>query len=366
MSPPLETILQEQLGLKLPAPLLQKEMQGYCLHSDHLSLHLKGEEDGATYAVNRSQFDAFLLEEARRAGAVVNHTRVTGLEFSPDRVLVYSDGENCSAAVVVGAFGLDDGTCRIFEQSTPYRQPDFLNTVITRLDPGADFLERMGPTIQAFLLSFQGLEFGAVTPKKDHLSINIAGRSVSSQTMLEFLRSAPVQRFLPPHHWREKPLNYFKGKFPIAPAKHLFGDRYVTVGDAAGLMRPFKGKGINSACLTGIFAARTILRQGVLKEAFRDHFYRDCNELTQDLPYGRIVRFLTILTTRFRFMDHLLAIAAEDPRFMKCLFNSVSGHKSYKAIFKETVSVPLGYRFLRQIFHRFILGLPAALPAADG
>lgn len=86
------------------------------------------------------------------------------------------------------------------------------------------------------------MEFGAVTPKRDHLSINIAGRNVSSRVMLEFLRSAPVQRLLPQHQGDHQPLNYFKGKFPISPAKHLFGERYVTIGDAAGLIRPFKGK----------------------------------------------------------------------------------------------------------------------------
>ncbi|MDP7557031.1 MAG: hypothetical protein QF687_04020 [Nitrospinaceae bacterium] len=95
----------------------------------------------------------------------------------------------------------------------------------------------MDSTIHAFLLSHKGFEFGAVTPKQDHLSINIAGRNVSSKVMLEFLRSGPVQRFLPPHKRKEKPLNYFKEKFPISPARNLFGDRYVTIGDAAGLIR---------------------------------------------------------------------------------------------------------------------------------
>ena len=38
-------------------------------------------------------------------------------------------------------------------------------------------------------------------------------------------------------------LDYHRGCFPVKPAKHLFGDRYVTIGDAAGLIRPFKGKG---------------------------------------------------------------------------------------------------------------------------
>ena len=272
LSPPLENILKDELDLVIPDELILNEIDGYCLHSDRLSLNLEGVEKGRSLSVKRSRFDAFMLEEAEKAGAEVVHNRVTGIEVHPEEVMVYSEGDNYKGAVVVGAFGLDDGSCRVFEQGTIYRQPDFLNTVITRLFPGLEFIEGMESTIHAFLLSHPGLEFGAVTPKADHISINIAGRNVSSKVMLQFLRSEPVQRFLPPHQRMEKPLNYFKGKFPIAPARNLFGDRYVTIGDAAGLIRPFKGKGINSAINTGIFAARSIMRHGVSLADFKDNF----------------------------------------------------------------------------------------------
>ncbi len=362
LSPPFEDILKNELGLTLPESLVLSEVEGYRLHSDLLSLDLVGEESGRSVSVKRSKFDAFMLEEAQKAGAVVVHNRVTAIELNPDGVLVYSEGENIKSAVVVGAFGLDDGTCRVFEQGTSYRQPDFLNTVITRLYPGKEFIQGMDSTIHAFLLSHSGLEFGAVTPKGEHISINIAGRKVSSQVMLEFLRSAPVQRFLPPNQRREKPLNYFKGKFPIAPARNLFGDRYVTIGDAAGLMRPFKGKGINSAINTGVYAARSIMRHGVSKKAFAENFYQSCNELTEDLPYGRAVRVLTNLATRFKFMDHMIAVAAERPEFMKALFNSVSGHDSYKKIITETASLPLAVTFAQRLLQHFVLHREAHLP----
>ncbi len=362
LSPPFEDILKNELDIILPENLVLGEIEGYRLHSDMLSLDLVGEESGRSVSVKRSKFDAFMLEEAQKAGAVVVHSRVTAIEINPDGVLVYSEGENIKSAVVVGAFGLDDGSCRVFEQGTAYRQPDFLNTVITRLYPEAEFIQSMESTIHAFLLSHSGLEFGAVTPKGDHLSINIAGRKVSSLVMMEFLRSAPVQRFLPPNQRREKPLNYFKGKFPIAPAKNLFGDRYVTIGDAAGLMRPFKGKGINSAINTGVYSARSIMRHGISKKAFAENFYQNCNELTEDLPYGRMVRILTNLATRYKFMDHMIAVAAERPEFMKALFNSVSGHDPYKKILTETASLSLSFTFAKKLLEHFVLHQDAHLP----
>ncbi|KMP12173.1 hypothetical protein UZ36_01755 [Candidatus Nitromaritima sp. SCGC AAA799-C22] len=359
LSPPLESILRDELNLEIPRELIRKEIDGYCLHSDRLNLNLEGEEHGRTYAVDRNRFDDFMLDAAQQAGAVVLHNRATGIEINHEDVMIYSEGENCKASAVVGAFGLDDGTCRIFEHGTRYRQPDFLNTIITQLKPGEEFLAQLGSTIHAFLLSHKGFEFGAVTPKQDHMAINIAGRNVSSKVMLEFLRSGPVQRFLPPHKRREKPLNYFKGKFPISPARNLFGDRYVTIGDAAGLIRPFKGKGINSACITGIYAARSIVNHGVSRQAFAENFYRDCREMTGDVLYGRGVRIFTNLCARFKFMDHLLAVAAQDPVFMEAMFDSVSGHKPYKEILLNTISISLAVRMVWQGIHRLVLAPPA-------
>lgn len=93
LSPPLEDILEKHFDLTLPDDLDKKEMLGYCLHSDHLDLDLVGEEHGKTWAVSRSRFDAFMLESAEREGAEVDTSRVTGLEFEEDGVLVYSEGK---------------------------------------------------------------------------------------------------------------------------------------------------------------------------------------------------------------------------------------------------------------------------------
>jgi flavin-dependent dehydrogenase len=361
LSPPLEDILHKQLDLRLPSSIILKEMDGYCLHSDLLDVPLDGEENGRTYAVNRTAFDAFMLNAAQDAGAHVLNYRVTDVEFAPNEVVVYSEGENCHAAVIVGAFGLDDGSCKALEQVTPYRSPDFLSAVITRLYPGQEFLDRIGPIIHAFLLSLPGVEFGAVTPKHDHLAINVAGRQVTSTVMMDFLRSPPVQRFLPPHQRRAKPLHYFKGKFPTAPARNLFGDRYVTVGDAAGLIRPFKGKGINSACLTGIRAADCMLNRGVSKAAF-ESYVKNCAELTGDYWYGRSMRWLINQSTRLKFTDRLLKIAKRDPLFMECLFNSVSGHLAYKQIVKKTLTPSLVATFLEELTRHFVLRRPVHTP----
>jgi len=107
------------------------------------------------------------------------------------------------------------------------------------------------------------------------------------------------------------------------------------VGDAAGLNRPFKGKGINSAVITGIKAAEVIVNHGISKEAFQNYL-KSCSELTDDIPYGKILRFLTIQCTKYGFLDSILETARNEPTLKQAFFYIVSGQKTYKKTWAET------------------------------
>jgi flavin-dependent dehydrogenase len=258
LSPPIERILTEELGLAFPHHLVQGKITAYVLHSDRQEIELRGDEE-PSYTLGRVHFDAHLLEQARMRGVRVIHSRVTDVELRWDRVGIYSESEQCQVDVVVGAFGLDDGGCKLFERATGrsrrqrYRQPQALGSIVTKIHPRDEFLGRFGERIHAFLPSMRQIEFGAITPKGDHLTINIAGAMIDSLWMSRFLDLPAVKQVLPRGEDlpspRSKPnangFGYFMGRFPISVADNYCGDRYVVVGDAAGLVRPFKGKGVN-------------------------------------------------------------------------------------------------------------------------
>jgi len=260
--------------------------------------------------------------------------------------------------LVVGAFGLDDGMAKTFERITSYRQPKFLSSIVTKIHPGEKAMEEFGNYIHAFLPgSLSHVEFGAITPKGNHLSTNIAGKNVDSNMMDEFLNLPSVRKALPYNFEDIMPhLYYFKGKFPTLPAKNLIGDRYIMVGDAAGLNRPFKGKGINSAIITGIQAAEVIVSHGISKTAFYNYL-KGCCTLTEDTPYGKGLRFLTNFGSKCRLLDSVLETAKEEDSLKKAIFNIVSGHETYKKIWQETKSFKLFFRiFFKVICGKFIRG----------
>ncbi len=337
LSPPIETILEDSLGVPFPYHLVQRQITGYILHIEGSSIVLDG-DDEPSHVLRRVNFDDYLLEQARCRGVEVITSRVTDLEFHADRVLVYSESDNREAAVIVGAFGLDDGTATLLARATAYRQPHFLSSIVTKVHPSAGFHARFGNRIHAFLPPVRQIEFGAVTPKGNHLTINIAGAQVDTPWMDWFLHWPAVTSVLPPldfaHPRNPKDLAYHKGRFPISTARHFFGDRYAVVGDAAGLVRPFKGKGVTSACLTALRAAETIMRHGVSREAFRA--YADaCRDITSDLPYGRTVRWLAIFGSTLHLLPSVLEVARRDERLRRALFNAVSAHRTYREIIHE-------------------------------
>ena len=355
LSQPIERIIEDQLGVPFPWHLVKREVPGYYLHTDGSVIKLDGEGE-VSYALRRVQFDAYLLQKAKEAGATIIRSKVTDVEIGKEKVTVYSETKHIRADVVVGAFGLEEGTYRIFERETPYKSPKFLLTILTKFHPKGQYhdLENTDGYIHAFLPSMKEIEFGAVTPKADHYTINIAGAKISSRSMDEFLQLPDVLEILP-RNFRESlgTLDYHRGCFPVKPAKHLFGDRYVTIGDAAGLIRPFKGKGVNAACLMGIKAAETMMYVGISKEAFKT--YMSCfHEVIKDLPYANAVRRFVIWGAYYGFLAPIIRIAEDHPALRRALFDSVSGKRAYREILLDTISISLLLKISVTIFRRLV------------
>jgi flavin-dependent dehydrogenase/ribosomal protein S18 acetylase RimI-like enzyme len=369
LSPPVEDVLADELEIRLPHALIKRQIFGYRLHGARENLLLTGQgatasEIGtghATYAVERAEFDRFLLDRARELGAQVVESRVTGIEFvrgdNLDEVRVYSESEYERADVVVGAFGLDEAMLSVFEEVTRsdgrYERPSkWLRSYLTTIEATERFQsEKLGHIVHAFLLppAAPRIEFGAITPKDDHILVNIAGERVSSCDLDLFLQMPQVQALLP--GFDPATINYYEGRFPSSPARGAYGHRYLLVGDATGWLRPFKGKGINTAIITGVRAAETMLAHGVSKRALAN-YRQACSDLLKDFRYGVIVRRLMLMGAR-HCLDPMIDVGKTDPLMYDALFDSVSGHDSYRNIIRRS----LKGRLVRKVATRMFRGV---------
>lgn len=354
LSPPIVSLLDDLVGVALPASLVQRSIRGYVLHSDTDSIRLHSEtggsaddDDEVSLAVRRVEFDRFMLEQVRSRGVRIVESRVTDLEFHENEVLVYSWSGTCRAKVVVGAFGLSRAMSATLAQYTGYRQPPRLQTVVSKIHPAElkPIPGLLNDDIHVLLPPLPRVEFAALIPKGNHVTVIVAGRSVTSEDVEQVLELPSVQALL---SCAQKPEDYFKGTFPVGLAHRPFGDRYVTLGDSAGLVRPFKGKGINSALITGHLAATTMLRHGVSHQAFQ-HFWRDCHEFVGDIGYGRLVRRAANLVSHYCSLQPVVSLAKTDVDFRRTLYDCVSGRETYRRIILRSGNMGAAMRLAPQL-----------------
>ena len=344
LSPPIRRIIEQDLNIPFPDHLVESHIKGYYLHSNDDIIKLEGSADEISYGVLRTRFDKYMLEQAREAGAEIINSRVTDIEIDENIVTVYSEEKHARAEVVIGAFGLEEGSGRFLESESGYKTPRHLLTILTKFHPGdngSKFLKEKSDFIHAFLPTYKDIEFGAVTPKQDHFTINIAGEKIHTHSIERFLTLENVREVLPGDFPTDtNKLDFHRGCFPISPAKNLIGDRYAVIGDAAGLIRPFKGKGVNSACLMGIKAAEVMMDVGISETAF-DNYFKHFSEIIKDLPYARIVRKMVINAANQGYLSVIIKVAKEDETLQRALFYSVAGTKPYRTIVFESLKLSL-------------------------
>lgn len=353
LSPPIAEMIEHDLGVPFPQHLCRGLITGYVLHTARRQITLDGTAE-PSISLRRIQFDAYMLEAARQHGAEILTAHATDVEFHTDHVVVYTDNAPLQADVVVGAFGLEEAAAMFFGRTVGYRPPPGLSSIVTKYHPGEAGIQEFGQRIHAFLPPNPRIEFGSVTPKGNHLTINIAGASVDIDLMEDFLATPEVKATLPAlenaGRFDPKDFRYFKGRFPCGLARRFSGDRYVMVGDAAGLVRAFKGKGVTSAIQTGLRAAQTILYHGISASAF-EAYHAANRDIISDLPYGQAMRRFTILAARSGFMNVILRAAEQDAHLRQALFDAVSAHRSYRQVVHESLSFPSMRKVINALWH---------------
>jgi flavin-dependent dehydrogenase len=353
LAPPTAELLRDKLKVELPAAMIKRTIKGYRLHGDRSEIELRAPTtEEPSLLVSRSEFDRLLLERAQEEGARVLTDRVTGLEFHPDNlehpVRVYSEGASHSADMIVAACGLDDGLLSVLEQVSPrkhsYSRPnEYMHSIIVKLPCEERYIEtRLHGEIHAFLLSdLPRIEFGAITPKLDHVIINIAGRRVRSTDMEDFLLHRQVRPLLPRFNLQQ--LNYYEGRAPVRHARNVFWDRFVAVGDATGWLRPFKGMGITTAIQTGATAADVMMERGIDSVALGAYGLR-LRDLTEDHYHGRALRRLCRMGMSTGVMDGVIELAKTNQELYTILYETISGQYSYRRIFKDLLRSTLFFK----------------------
>jgi hypothetical protein len=225
-----------------------------------------------------------------------------------------------------------------------YHPPRTAKTFISEFYLGQETIERhLGTSMHVFLLNLPGLEFAALIPKGDYVTLCMLGQKIDDALVQTFLSSAEVKRCMPPAWQVPKNFCHCSPKICIQGAKHPFGDRIVFIGDS-GVTRLYKD-GIGAAYRTAKAAAVTAVFEGVSEAGFRRKYWPVCRTILWDNLLGNLIFYVTRLIQKQRLdREGLLRMVTKEQasngaarRMSLVLWDVFTGSAPYREVLLRTM-----------------------------
>jgi len=226
-------------------PAVEEEVDVFELGLGYRRRFVRRTREPLVVMTQRRRLDAFLVEQAREAGAEFRDG--AKVELSPLRV----DGEPVEAQVLIGADGVNGVTAKAFGLDGHEHEVALEGNVA------------YGPVARSRYARRAVVEFGIVPggygwvfPKGDHVNVGVGGWTHQGPKLREHL-----SRLCREHRIPEDALTDVRGyRLPLRrPDAVAARGRTALVGDAAGLVDPVSGDGIYEALLSAKLAAETAL-----------------------------------------------------------------------------------------------------------
>jgi len=345
-------------GIMLPDSVVQRGIESYTLHMDvgdvEIATPLMEKRIAAIYRGNGPRqsepldthsFDGYLLELAQEKGARIISRLVTDVRHEDDLMSVHcADQHEETYDLVVVATGVNSRLLEILENEFhEFERPSRTKTFISEFFLGRDVIrETLGPSMHVFLLDIPRLEFAALIPKGDYVTLVLLGDDINEDLIDRFVNSPEVKNCFPGAVIPEHACHCYP-RINIRAAKPSYADRLVLIGDS-GSTRLFKD-GIGAAYRTSKAAAKTAVFHGVGAEDFAQHYAPLCRKINKDNQVGKLVFGFASLIQKARFARRgILRMTVneqeqtDNPRRMsEVLWDLFSGSASYTDVFLRTL-----------------------------
>jgi flavin-dependent dehydrogenase len=352
-------------GVNLPSTVVQRGIYSYVLHMDVGSVEIESpvleQRIASVYRGNGPRggeemawesFDGFLQQTAEKEGARVVHKLVTGLgrrDGLPE--VTTNDGESAVYDLVTLATGVNSNFRQLVGDEFVHGLPETSRTFICEYKAGEEHIQEiLGDSMHVFLLDLPRLEFAALIPKGDYVTMAMLGDEIDRDLIGDFLDTAEVRRAFPvetvPGVCTCAPLINMKG--PDRP----YGDRVVMIGDM-GVTRLYKD-GIGAAFRTSKAAAETAIIHGISEEDFAAHYRPACRKIAVDNRFGHVIFAFMMIFRKSRYARRIvLAMTSREQarpagRHMSgILWNMFTGSAPYREVFFRAFHPGFIFGFLR-------------------
>ncbi len=300
-------------GINLPTEVVERGIEAYMLHMDVGSVRIRtpseekriagvfrGNGPRGSERSLRVGFDRYLLDLAASSGARVVRSLVTRVGWHEDRPeLEHGGGKRASYDLVALAAGVNSQLLQNGCEAAPgYTFPGTLTSFICEFHLGQEAIQAsLGDAMHIFLLDLPRLEFAALIPKGDYVTLCVLGHNVDGALVDAFLAAPEVRRCFPDGKVPELVCHCFP-RLNVRPPAQPFADRMVWIGDC-GVARLYKD-GIGSAYRMAKAAARTAAFHGISAEDFEAHYGPTCKAMNWDNTLARLVFMATTAIQKLR------------------------------------------------------------------
>jgi flavin-dependent dehydrogenase len=266
------------------------------------------------------------------------------VDWRDDRPWLFgADDEEEAYDLVTVASGVNSNFLRLLEDlPAGVTTPKTTRTYICEFRSTQEEVFRvLGNAMHVFLLTIPRLEFAAIIPKGEFVTVVMLGDDLDQELVHEFLSDPVVRRCFPtevtPCVCSCSPL------INMGARKRPYGDRVVLIGDS-GITRLYKD-GIGAAFRTAKAAASTAVFQGISAEAFGKHYWPTCRGIAHDNSIGKVIFGTTTLFKMSRVSRRgILRMARREqadpnasPHMSSLLWNMFTGSAPYREILRGTL-----------------------------
>lgn len=340
-------------GINLPTEVVERGIEAYMLHMDVGSVRIatpseekriagvfRGNGPRGSERSLRVGFDGYLLDLAASSGAQVVRSLVTRIRWREDRPEIeHGAGRRARYDLVALAAGVNSQLLQNGCEAAPaYTFPGTLTTFICEFQLGQEPIQAsLGDAMHIFLLDLPRLEFAALIPKGDYVTLCLLGHDVDEALVEAFLAAPEVRRCFPAGEVPALACHCFP-RLNVRPSAQPFADRMVWIGDC-GVARLYKD-GIGSAYRMAKAAARTAVFHGIAAEDFAAHYGPTCRAMNWDNTLARLVFMATTAIQKLRPLRRgvLRMTASEQARkdaarhMSRVLWDVFTGSAPYKDV----------------------------------
>jgi CRP-like cAMP-binding protein/flavin-dependent dehydrogenase len=301
-------------GINLPTTIVQRGMEYNMLHLDNgkALIHTPRREKriAATFRgigprglvdIKGGSLDGYLLQAALDQGAQHVCSRVEEVRWDSVSAVTHPADKLVQIRTHSGQFytynflavtaGVNTALLKQFcNMDFGYQPPQTTKLVVREYFLGEEVVTRyFGSTFHAFLLDIPGLDYGAIIPKGDYVTICLLSshKELNANAMEIFLSNPAVKRALPSDFSPSNVACLCGPRINVKGSKQPYGDRIIFIGDS-GVSRLYKD-GIGAAYRSAKIAAGTAIFHGISASAFKKYYLPFCRKMEMDNQIGKLL-----------------------------------------------------------------------------